>query len=145
MYIIAILIAFLAGTTIVIARILNANLAKEIGIIQGTMVNYITGLLLSSILLLVSGEITGWQVHRFQGLPVWAFFGGLVGVLVVTISSYLTHKISSFYLTLFMFIGQLFFGVLIDFLCQTDISIGKIIGGALVLLGLIYNLNVDRN
>ncbi|EEM04957.1 hypothetical protein bmyco0002_26140 [Bacillus pseudomycoides] len=36
-------IAILAGISIVVARIINANLAAKIGIFQGTFVNYITG------------------------------------------------------------------------------------------------------
>ncbi|MDR4190907.1 EamA-like transporter family protein, partial [Bacillus pseudomycoides] len=40
-------IAILAGISIVVARIINANLAAEIGIFQGTFVNYITGLFFS--------------------------------------------------------------------------------------------------
>lgn len=144
MYLFALMIAFVAGITIVVARILNANLAKEIGLLQGAVVNYITGLTLSAMLLLLSGELIGMNLQSFTVLPLWAYLGGTLGVLVVTISSHLTHKISSFYLTLFMFIGQLAFGVMIDFLLRTDISLGKVIGGVLVLLGLIYNLNLDR-
>ena len=37
-------IAILAGVSIVVARIINANLAKEIGNWEGTFFNYITGL-----------------------------------------------------------------------------------------------------
>ena len=37
-------IAILAGVSIVVARIINANLAKEIGNWEGTFFKYITGL-----------------------------------------------------------------------------------------------------
>ncbi len=40
-------IAILAGVSIVVARIINANLAKEIGNWEGTFFNYITGLFFS--------------------------------------------------------------------------------------------------
>ncbi len=43
-------ISILAGVSIVVARIINSNLAEKIGIFQGTFFNYITGLLFSFIL-----------------------------------------------------------------------------------------------
>lgn len=79
-----------------------------------------------------------------KSVPFWAFLGGLLGVIVVSISNLVTPKISSFYLTLIIFVGQLFTGIIFDYFSQGLISIGKIIGGLLVILGLSYNLIVDK-
>jgi len=57
----------------------------------------------------------------------------------------MTPRISSFYLTLFIFIGQLFMGIVIDYITLGKASTGKVIGGILVLIGLAYNLIVDKN
>lgn len=141
---IAILLAFLAGASIVVARIINANLARKIGLFQGTIINYITGLSLASIFFLILGDKTHFGDDIFRGIPFWAYLGGLVGIMVVMLSSYLTHKVSSFYMTLFVFIGQLVFGMIIDYFGHIDVSLGKIVGGTLVLTGLIYNLMLDR-
>ncbi|MED1370878.1 EamA-like transporter family protein, partial [Bacillus paranthracis] len=56
----------------------------------------------------------------------------------------ITPKISAFYLTLLIFIGQLFAGTIIDFILSHELSMGKIVGGIFVLIGLTYNLLVDR-
>jgi transporter family-2 protein len=144
MIFLAIISAFAAGITIVISRILNANLAQKIGLIQGTVFNYITGLSLATVIFLVLGNKSHMTSEVFQNIPIWAFFGGLVGILVVSLSSFMTHKISTFYLTLFIFIGQLVCGMLIDHFRGLDISLGKIVGGTLVLTGLIFNLVLDR-
>lgn len=136
-----VVLAFLAGVTIVVNRIINANLADKVGLLQGTFFNYLTGLVTAIVVLLISNEVillTGAKV------PWWAYLGGAVGVLVVGLSSYMNSKTSAFYLTLFMFIGQLFVGVVIDYMRSGVVSIGQIIGGILVLAGLTYNLRVDK-
>ncbi|MBY0596315.1 DMT family transporter [Bacillus bingmayongensis] len=137
-------IAILAGISIVVARIINANLAAKIGIFQGTFFNYITGLFFSFLFLLFSNESLHISNTTLQSIPFVVYLGGLVGVIVIVLSNYITPKISSFYLTLLIFIGQLFTGVLIDFFNSGDVSIDKMIGGFLVLLGLTYNLIIDK-
>ncbi|RHW65938.1 EamA-like transporter family protein, partial [Clostridium botulinum] len=67
------------------------------------------------------------------------------GVLVIVLSSYVTPKISSFYLTLIIFIGQLFVGIIIDYFTLNKLSLGNMLGGLLVLIGLTYNLLIDKN
>ncbi|WP_369900144.1 DMT family transporter [Bacillus manliponensis] len=140
----SICIAILAGVSIVVSRIINANLAKKIGTFQGTFFNYVTGLLVSILFLFFSSESLSLSTTTLQSIPFAAYLGGLVGVIVIVASNYITPKISSFYLTLFIFVGQLFMGVVIDFFTLHDISIGKVVGGLLVLLGLTYNLMLDR-
>lgn len=136
-----VLVAILAGVSVVVSRIINSNLAIKIGIFQGTFFNYIVGLLFSILFLLFNKENNN---INFSAIPLWAYLGGLVGVVVVVLSSYITPKLSAFYLTLFIFVGQLIAGILIDYFSLSTLSIGKVIGGLLVLIGLIYNLNLDK-
>lgn len=141
--VIAVIAAIAAGATTVIARNINANLAEKIGLLQGTLVNYIVGLFFASIFLLISGEPSKYSPAMLKFVPPAAYMGGLVGVAVVILSNLTTLKISAFYLTLFVFVGQLFTGVIIDYFTLGSASPGKIIGGFLVLAGLIYNLFLD--
>lgn len=138
-------IAFLSGVTIVLARVINYALADKIGIFQGTFFNYVLGLLGSVILLLFSGETFKlFEISSYQG-SWWAYTGGLVGVGVIALSSYLSSKISAFYLTLLLFVGQLFVGILLDYLAIGYFSTIKLFGSVLVITGLSYNLFVDKN
>lgn len=138
-------ISVLAGVSIVVARIINSNLAEKIGIFQGTLINYIVGLFFSFIFLLLSGELSNVSALRLQSIPLWAYLGGLTGVVVVVLSSYITPRMSAFYLTLLVFIGQLFVGIIVDYFTLNKLSIGKLIGGLLVLFGLSYNLLIDKS
>lgn len=95
--------------------------------------------------MLISNERLNISSVKLSSIPLWAYLGGLTGVLVVVLSSYITPKISSFYLTLLIFIGQLFIGIIIDYFTLNKFSIGEIAGGFLVLIGLTYNLLLDKN
>lgn len=140
-----ILIAILAGVSIVVARIINSNLALRIGIFQGTFYNYVIGLFFSILFLFLNNEALMISKETMKSVPLWAYLGGLTGVLVIVLSSYLTPKISAFYFTLLMFLGQLFVGIIIDYFTLNILSIGKIVGGFSVLVGLNYNLLIDKN
>ncbi len=134
-----IILAVLAGFSIILSRILNANLALKIGIYQGTFMNYVVGVSLSILLvLLVPG-----QLFIKTDTPVWAFIGGTLGVITVALSSYITHRVSNFNITLLTFVGQLITGVVIDLLLGNPISTSKMVGGALIFLGLILIIQVD--
>ncbi|HDR7657998.1 MULTISPECIES: DMT family transporter [Bacillus] len=137
-------IATLAGVSIVVARIINANLAAKIGNWEGTFFNYITGLFFSMLFLIFSSDSIYIPSHTLQSIPIAVYLGGLVGVIVISLSNYITPKISAFYLTLLIFIGQLFAGTIIDFILSHELSTGKVVGGIFVLIGLTYNLLVDR-
>lgn len=137
-------ISVLAGVSIVVARIINSLLASRIGTLQSTFFNYITGLSVSFVFLMISRELANLPAAKYGTIPLWAYTGGLLGVIVIILSNFTTPKVSAFYLTLLIFIGQLFAGILIDYLISGDISIGKITGGILVLTGLTYNLLLDK-
>lgn len=136
-----ILISVVAGAIVVISRILNTKLSENIGLIESSFFNYLTGLLSSLILFILMREkIT---LNSFNNIPFWAYLGGLLGAVVVILSSVVTPKLSSFNLTLIIFIGQLITGIFIDIITLGTISYSKIIGGLLVILGLAYNLHID--
>ena len=136
-----ILISIASGAIVVISRILNAKLAEKVGLMASSFFNYFTGLLSALILFaIVKDKII---FSQFYNIPFWAYLGGLIGIVVVILSSVVTPKMSSFYITLIMFIGQLFTGIIIDCITTKTIPLPKIIGGLLVVVGLAYNLRVD--
>lgn len=141
---IAIIVAIAAGASIVISRNINSILAEKKGLLTSTFFNYLTGVSLSIIFLLISSESIKQSYSLLGTVPLWAYLGGLLGVAVVAISNLVTPKISAFYMSLIIFVGQLFTGIIIDYFALGLISAGKIIGGLLVVAGLIYNLNIDN-
>lgn len=143
MFLIYLILAILGGVSIVVARTINSKLATHIGIFEGTLFNYITGLLTSIIVFLISGNLSSIKDIGNSNIPLWAYVGGLIGIIVVTLSSFVATKISVFYLTIIMFIGQIFTGVLVDYFREGTLSLSKILGGLIVAAGLGYNLIID--
>lgn len=139
-----ILFAILCGVSNVLSRSVNFVLSEKIGMYQSTLFNYILGLSGSFLLLLISGETFKLFTASSYNAPWFVYTGGLLGVIVVTMLSFLSSKVSSFYLTLLLFVGQLFTGIIIDALSTGKISFYQVLGGALVVLGLTYNLYIDK-
>lgn len=139
-----ILFAILCGVSNVLSRSVNFVLSEKIGMYQSTLFNYIFGLSGSFLLLLISGETFKLLTASSYNAPWFVYAGGLLGVIVVTMLSFLSSKVSSFYLTLLLFVGQIFTGIIIDALSTGEISFYQVIGGALVVLGLTYNLYIDK-
>lgn len=142
--IMAIIVSFLAGSTIVFARTVNARLAMETSLWTSTFYNYFVGLLVSVLVLFLLG---GEELRNFPASVsprIWTYLGGIVGIMVVMLLNILTTRISGFYLTLFAFIGQLFTGILLDQLIYQSFSVKQLIGGIFVVVGLSLNLYIDR-
>lgn len=139
-----IIAAFLSGGTIVISRIINAKLSEKIGVFQGTFFNYIVGILVSIICLFAIGDkLTLFQIP-LEGNKILIYLGGLVGVIVICVSSVVSLRLSVFNATLFIFIGQLFTGLLLDYILIGKFSIGQFLGGMFVMGGLMFNISVDK-
>lgn len=139
-----ILFAILCGVSNVLSRSVNFALSEKIGMYQSTLFNYIFGLSGSFLILLISGETFKLLTPSTYNGPWFIYAGGLLGVVIVTMLSFLSSKVSSFYLTLLLFVGQLFTGIIIDALSTGKISFYQVIGGVLVVLGLTYNLYIDK-
>lgn len=139
-----IILSFLAGVMVILSMITNSQLSKRIGVFQGAFVNYGVGLFFALIVFLITRGYHTMTVYKFSGVPIWAYFGGALGVIVVSISNVIIPKIPTIYSTLLIFMGQLLLGILLDFYKDGEISKGKIIGGILILVGMLYNFNIDK-
>jgi len=124
--------------------IINSHLSKEIGVFQGTLINYVVGLISTILLIIIVRDPINLSFDSYNKIPLWALLGGLLGVIVVASSNVVIPKIPTIYTTLLIFMGQLFTGILIDYFRMGFISKGKIIGGILILVGIIYNSKVDK-
>lgn len=135
------LISIAGGSIVVISRILNTKLSEKVGLIQSSFYNYLTGIITATLLLIFFKAST--YSSNYFNIPFYAYLGGLIGVVIVLLNSVITPKMSTFSATLIIFVGQLFSGIIIDWITIKIIPFPKIIGGILVVVGLAYNLHVD--
>jgi len=63
---------------------------------------------------------------------------------VVLLSNYIVGRISTFYMTLAMFVGQVTAGLLMDMALTQAFPARTAVGGLFVLAGLVLNLIKDR-
>ncbi|AOR23422.1 DMT family transporter [Clostridium taeniosporum] len=138
-----ILMSILAGVIIVISRILNTKLSEKIGLIESSYFNYFTGSITSIIFFFIMKE--KFVFTSLNNIPFYAYLGGFLGVSIVILNSVVTPKMSAFYVTLLIFVAQLFTGIALDWLIFKQFPLNKIIGGLIVIIGLAYNMNIDYN
>ncbi len=141
---IALFIAVLSGVFVILSMIINANLAKYVGVFQGTLINYLAGLLGMTTLMLLYGNMADLNPETISSIPIWALGGGLCGVVIVASMNVVIPKIPTVYSTLLLFIGQISVGLFVDYLRFDLIETFKIAGVGLVLVGITYNNYVDQ-
>lgn len=137
------LLALLSGGTVALSILLNARLGAVKGLYKGVFVNYLMGLVVSLPIMLIINGLNFPQVE-VNWILMFALTGGIIGFVCVVISSHITPKIGILYVTILLFIGQLGTGVVIDGIREGSFSIGKIIGGVLIVAGLAYLLRLEK-
>lgn len=139
-----VLAVFGSGVFLVVSRSYNARLANNTSVYISTFFNYVFGLIAAiPVFLLFSARepaLAGFVLSP----QWWIYLGGALGVACVWLSNVVVVKIPQLYVTLLMFVGQVFTGVLIDALLDGAFSVANIAGGLLVALGLAINLLLER-
>lgn len=140
--VIMVILAILSGVTIVTSRMLNAKLAEYVGPHMSTFMNYVVGLFSAFILALVMRV----SVPDLSGQPaqnLWIYLGGILGVGSVFIFNLITKKLPAYQLTIILFVSTLFAGITLDYFIYHIFTIGKFIGGLIVLAGLVFSIRSD--
>lgn len=141
--IVPVILALLTGITVVCSRSVNAELAEKSSVWASSWYNYFIGLITCGVIWLVA-VCFGQSTFALEiNLNPWIYTGGLVSVIAVTILNVVTKKISAFILTLIMFVGQLFVGILLDVMLGQAFTVTYLVGGILTVFGLCFNLWMD--
>lgn len=138
------LIAFLSGFLTIISFILNSKYSSKTDLLRSSRMNFMAGIIILIPFIALNPSIISFRKENFSNIPIWAYFGGILGVIVVILGNHLVKNMASMYVTLFIFIGQLITGLIIDYFLGDDINIKQIIGISIIFMGLLYNLRVDK-
>lgn len=141
--IIPIVLSLLSGVTVVTSRAVNSNLSEETTMYASTWYYYLIGSIISIILLIIFKSEIDFSTIAFSK-NIIIYFGGVLGALAVFLSNIAVTKISGFYMTLLLFIGQVFSGIVSDIILTQQFSEANLIGGILVGAGLLINLWLDK-
>ena len=138
-----ILLAFITGISIVINMMINGKLAQREGMVNGVIINYLMGTIASIIMsFIMRNSMPSLSVMKF--VPINYLLGGFAGVLAIYLFNTIVPKIPAVYVVILPFIGQILTSAIIDYVYLDVFSKGKIIGGVLFLIGLVYNARIDK-
>ena len=139
------LIAMCLGAMAILVRSINYKVTKIVGSsIGGGIFNSVSGLIFSLILFFVMAGFKP-DFSTFTQVPFYCYFAGLAGTacLMCNILAYRKEKI--FYSTIFMLIGQVATGILMDIFVFHSLSVGKCIGIVIVLAGVLLDKILTRD
>jgi len=138
------LLALTTGFCSVFVRSMNFKVSNLLGsTIAGGTVNSIGGLISALVLFLV---LSGFKPDfaAFAQAPFPCYFAGLFGVLCMLFNIAAYRKSKVFYATIFMLVGQVAASIAMDVLIFHSLSLGKCIGIAVVIAGIMLDKFFDR-
>ena len=134
-----IFLALTPGIILMIQSVMNAKLSVLLDMPRMLLLNYGSATAALFILVLSTGGVSAVLAPVPWGeMPSYLIFGGgLLGTAVIGISSYLFARTSAVKVVLGLYIGQIGLGVILDLIAGRDLAVEKVIGIALLLLGLV--------
>lgn len=137
-------LALITGLTVVISRTINGALGKRSTASLSAWYNHLVGLIGSVIVLAILGFPGDIPFSEIGIANAWIFTGGIMGVLVVTFSTFLLHHVSSYSMTLLLFIGQITGGVLLDIFLEGSFAPIQIVAGLIIVIGFGMNTYMTK-
>ncbi|MBC2582315.1 DMT family transporter [Clostridium sp. DJ247] len=137
--VVGLLLSFISGCVSIISKLVNFKLTKKIGLLNGTLVNYIVASLISLIAILALGSYNFIGLKIPNTVPLWIYSGGIFGLISLLLGIIVLPRIPLVYSTILIILGQLGTSFIIDVLINKKFSTVKLIGVILVLLGVIID------
>lgn len=137
----AALLSFLSGCTMVSSRMVNAALAARSGVGYSTTMNYATGQLGSAAVFVCLGMPMAAPFPA-EGQSLLLYLGGALGAAGILLSNVVTPRLPALQMSVIVFVGQVFSGMVIDGL-SGRFSAGILVGGLLVAAGMLVNARAD--
>ncbi|HUX13538.1 MAG TPA: DMT family transporter, partial [Spirochaetia bacterium] len=132
-----ILLSWLPGFILMAQSMMNSRIALRYGQPQMVVLNYLSALAVLTPIALFTGVLGGDTAEKLLSVPpVLLAGGGILGVIVVALSTMLFNRTSALRVVLGIYTGQLAVGVFLDFISGVPVRIEKILGVVLVVLGL---------
>lgn len=139
------LLAILLGGCAVFVRTMNARVSQITGsVIDSGFVNSIGGSI-GGLLLMFAMSGFHPDFSAFGRIPALYYTAGCFGLACLMLSIIAYKRLETFYATVFMLIGQICAGVVIDLLVFHALTWGKAIGIAMIVLGVLIDKLVTRN
>lgn len=140
----AVSVSLLSGAVLLVSRTIGARLAERTSLRVSTFYNYIVGFLTALPVAALLGRGEPAFSAPVLSPRVWIYLGGAVGVCVVILLNLTVTRVSAFGLSLLLFVGQVFAGLVIDILFLDAFSPRLLAGGLTVAAGLAANALMEK-
>lgn len=137
------LLAFLAGVLISLQQIFNSALAKRIGVINASLINFVIASILVSTYVILFDK-TSLDFSMLKSVPPIYYTGGILGTFITVFAVYLLPKLPLIYMTILVFFGQIITGFALDKFLGYDFSVKKTFGIAFIFTGILYIILYDN-
>lgn len=140
----------ISGTALPVQTSVNAKLRKKIGSpLLATLVSFAGGLIVISAILLIIGSDLTIPVGSLAKEPLWAWTGGLCGVVLVICNIIILPRIGSAEAVMMYVFGQVISGLMIENFGWLGSGVhpfifSRGIGAALVILGVFVTSYGDK-
>jgi bacterial/archaeal transporter family-2 protein len=128
-----------AGALVGMQAPVNARLGRAVGGVQAASISFLVGTVaLLAAVSLARGGFAGYA--KAGGAPWWAFIGGLLGAVYVTVAILTVRTLGASSLTAVVITGQLVISVVIDRfglfgIERQSIGVSRILGLVLLVVG----------
>jgi transporter family-2 protein len=134
--ILLIALALCAGVSLGINRALIGKVGQELGAINASIINHLSGALFLAVIILFQWDFS--FIEPIADIPSYALLGGAIGAFFVIITSYVIPKIGVLKTSVLFIGGQLLSGSVIDyFLGKIENPLVSIIGLSLIFTGVL--------
>lgn len=139
-YTLAVVFAAIGGALLPIQVLINARLAQGFdNALWATTVSFVVGTVGLLLWITLRGQLGAANWQGALGLPWWAWVGGLLGAVYVSLTIVTVPVIGPTALVVLLILGQMIAGTALDhfgILTEADpVSLPKLLGLGLVFLG----------
>lgn len=129
-------ISFLIGAANAVNRMLNVKAGRVFGTVNGALINYFEATFLALALVFMTGSGAQLLPGHLQTVPVWAYLGGVCGLLAMVMIIIATPKTNVIISSLLGLAGNLGAAMVMDwFFFEGSFNLLKLLGIWFVLCG----------
>lgn len=138
-----ILLGILMGLGLPLQTGINARLTHKLGSpYNASFVSFIIAFIFLLLLVFITEQNYSISFGELAGEPLWIWMGGVCGVIFLTGNIVLFARLGGVQTVIFPVLGQILMGLIIDnfglfYAPQTDLTLLRVLGAILVLLGVI--------
>lgn len=134
-----VLLAAVNGFVNIINKMVNLQAKKSLGTINGTLINYIEGTVISLVIVILLGNSRLTDLSHWAAVPPIHLLGGVFGLAAMVLTVIVMERVRISYSTIILLAGQLGTGFLLDAIAAGKIVPLKLLGLIIVIAGILLD------